>query len=132
MRDGLAWFSGFGEVGVLAGAGLELTSYGIHSFAMSYRRYIDSNAQPDGWMAIAFLFLSILGADVFRRAGDIPVMLIFVGLTLIYAIEIPTRLLSWNPGGRLVGLFQFITGIWLMYCTYAMTVDLALGAKAWV
>jgi hypothetical protein len=62
----------------------------------------------------------------------LPVMLIFVGLTLIYAIEIPTRLLSWNFGGRLVGLLQFITGIWLMYCTYAMTVDLALGARAWV
>src|SRR5882762_753663 len=105
---------------------------GVHWFAMSYRRYIDSSAQADGWMAIAFLFLSILGVDVFRHAGDIPVMLIFVGLTLIYAIEIPTRLLSWNLGGRLVGLFQFITGIWLMYCTYAMTVDLALGAKTWI
>jgi hypothetical protein len=33
-------------------------------------------------------------------------------------------------GGRLVGLFQFITGIWLTYCTYAMTVDLPLGAQA--
>jgi hypothetical protein len=32
----------------------------------------------------------------------------------------------------LVGLFQFITGIWLMHCTYAITVELALGAKAWV
>jgi hypothetical protein len=30
------------------------------------------------------------------------------------------------------GLFQFITGIWLMYCTHAMTLDLALGYKAWV
>jgi len=69
---------------------------------------------------------------VFRRAGDIPVMVIFVGLTLIYAVEIPTRLFSWSPGARLVGLLQFVTGIWLMYCTYAITVDLALGAKAWV
>jgi hypothetical protein len=59
-------------------------------------------------------------------------MLIFVGLTLICAIEIPTRLLSGDPGGRLVGLFQFITGIWLMYCIYATTVDSAFGAKAWV
>jgi hypothetical protein len=83
-------------------------------------------------MAIAFLFLSILGVYVFRRAGDIPVMIIFVGLSLIYAIEIPTRLFSWSTGSRLVGLFQLVTGIWLMYCTYAMTVDLALGAKAWV
>ena len=83
-------------------------------------------------MAIAFLFLSILGVDVFRRSGDIPVMIIFVGLSLIYAVEIPTRLFSWRPGARLVGLLQFVTGVWLMYCTYAITVDLALGAKAWV
>jgi hypothetical protein len=51
-------------------------------------------------MAIAFLFLSVLGVDVFRRAGDIPVMFIFVDLTLIYALEIPTRLLS--PGLQMV------------------------------
>src|ERR1700749_427496 len=44
------------------------------------------------------------GVDVFRRAADIPVMIIFVGLSLIYAIEIPTRLFSWNAGSRLVGL----------------------------
>ena len=50
--------------------------------------------------------LSVLGVDVFRRAGDIPVMIVFVGLTLIYAMEIPTRLFSWNRGGRVVGLFQ--------------------------
>ncbi len=84
-----------------------------------------------GWR-IAFLFLSILGVDVFRWAGDIPVMIIFVGLSLIYAVEIPTRLFSWSPGVRLVGLLQFVTGIWLMYSTYAITVDLALGAKTWV
>jgi hypothetical protein len=113
-------------------AGLAFTAYGIHWFAMAHRRYIDSSAEPDGWMAIAFLFVSILGVDVFGRAGDIPVMIVFVGLTLIYAAEIPTRLLSWHAGVRLVGLFQFLTGIWLMYCTYAATVDMALGAKAWI
>jgi hypothetical protein len=113
-------------------AGLAFSAYGIHWFAMAHRRYIDFNAQLDGWMAIAFLFLSLLGVDVFRRAGDIPVMIVFIGLTLIYATEIPTRLFSWAPGSRITGLFQVITGIWLMYCTYALTVNLALGAKAWV
>ena len=112
--------------------GLAFTAYGIHWFAMAHRRYIGSSSQPDGWMAIAFLFISLLGVDVFRRAGDIPVMIVFVGLTLIYATEIPTRLFGWAPGGRLVGLFQFVTGIWLMYCTCAIIVDLALGAKAWI
>jgi hypothetical protein len=40
-----------------------------------------------------------------------PVMIVFVGLALIYATEIPTRLLSWSPGGRIIGLFQFVAGI---------------------
>src|SRR6201982_2973626 len=125
-------FDVFGNPAPLYMAALAFTAYGIHWFAMAYRRYIDASAAPDGWMAIAFLFLSILGVDVFRRAGDIPVMIIFVCLALIYAVEIPTRLFSWNAGSRLVGLLQFVTGFWLMYCTYAITVDLALGAKAWV
>ena len=129
---GLTWFNVFGDVAPLYMVGLAFTAYGIHWFAMAYRRYIGSSDQPDGWMAIAFLFLSILGVDVFRRAGDIPVMIIFVCLALIYAVEIPTRLFSWNAGSRLVGLLQFVTGFWLMYCTYAITVDLALGSKAWV
>ena len=129
---GLTWFSVFRNVAPLYMAGLAFTDYGIHWFAMAHRRYIDSNVQLDGWMAIAFLFLSILGVDVVWRAGDMPVMIIFVGLTAIYATEVPTRLLPWNSGLRLIGLFQFVTGVWLMYCTYAMTVDLALGAKAWI
>jgi hypothetical protein len=129
---GLTWFNVFRDAAPLYMAGLAFTAYGIHWFAMAHRRYINSNVQLDGWMALAFLFLSILGVDVFWRAGDIPVMIIFVGLTLIYATEVPTRLLLWNSGLRLIGLLQFVTGVWLMYCTYAMTVNLALGAKAWI
>ncbi|MGB6132404.1 MAG: hypothetical protein WBG54_11525 [Acidobacteriaceae bacterium] len=129
---GLTWFNVFGNAAPIYMAGLAFTAYGVHWFAMAHRRYIGSSAQPDGWMAIAFLFISILGADVFGRAGDIPVMIIFIGLILVYAAEIPARLLSWEAGARLVGFFQFVTGIWLMYCTYAITVRLALGAKAWV
>ena len=132
LLTGLTWFNVFSKAAPLYMADLAFTAYGIHWFAMAHRRYIDSNAQLDGWMAVAFLFLSLLGVDVFRRAGDIPVMIIFVGLTLIYLAEIPSRLLSWSGGSRTVGLFQLLTGVWLMYCTYAMTVDLTLGAKVWI
>jgi hypothetical protein len=129
---GLTWFNVFGKEAPLYMAALAFTAYGVHWFAMGYRRYINSSDQPDGWMAIPFLFLSVLGIYVFLRAGDIPVMIVFVGLTLVYATEIPTRLFSWSSGGRLVGLFQFVTGIWLLYCTYAVTVNQALGAKTWI
>src|ERR1700737_4249638 len=107
---GLTWFNVFHSAAPLYMAGLPFTAYRICWVAMAHRRYSDSNVQLDGWMAIAFLFLSILGVDVFRRAGDIPVMIIFVGLTLIYAMEIPTRLFSWRPGSRIIGLVQFLTG----------------------
>jgi hypothetical protein len=129
---GLTWFNVFGHAAPLYMAALAFTAYGIHWFAMAHRRYINSSVQADGYMAVAFLFLSILGIDIFWQAGDIPVMIIFVGLTFIYAIEVPTRLLGWNLGNRLIGLFQVLTAIWLMYCTYAITTDLALGAKAWI
>lgn len=62
-------------------------------------------------MAISFLFLSVLGTGVFLKAGDIPVMIIFVGISLIYATEIPTNLFGWDVGHRLVGLLQCLTGI---------------------
>jgi hypothetical protein len=76
LLTGLTWFNVFSKAAPLYMAGLAFTAYGIHWFAMAHRRYIDSSAQLDGWMAIAFLFLSILGVDVFRRSGDIPVMII--------------------------------------------------------
>jgi hypothetical protein len=72
LLTGLTWSNVFGKAAPLYMAALrsQLTACGW--FAMSYRRYIDSSAQPHGWMAIAFLFLSILEVDVFRRAGTTP------------------------------------------------------------
>ena len=32
----------------------------------------------------------------------------------------------WNTGGRLVGVLQLATGVWLMYCTYTTAIHLAL------
>jgi hypothetical protein len=65
LFTGLTWFNVFGNAAPLYMAALAFTAYGIHWFAMAHRRYIDSSAQSDGWMAIAFLFLSLLGVDVF-------------------------------------------------------------------
>jgi hypothetical protein len=87
-------------------AGVAFTVYGIHWFALAHRRYIGSSAAPDGWMAIVYLFISILGAYVFGHARDFPVMVIFVGLALIYLVEVPTRQAAWSGGLRIVGLLQ--------------------------
>ena len=62
----------------------------------------------------------------------INLLIIFIGLTLIYLVKAPTRLAGWNAGARTVALLQCLTGIWLMYCTWAVTVNLALGYKLWI
>jgi hypothetical protein len=129
---GLTWFNVFGNAAPLYMAALAFTVYGIHWFAMAHRRYIQSSTSPDAWMAIAYLFISVLGVIVFKAAGDTPVVILFIGLTLIYLTELPTRFKGWAGGGRLVGFWQFLTGIWLMYLTYGVTVNLALGWKVWV
>lgn len=129
---GMTWFQVFTSAPPLFMAGLAFTAYGIHWFAMAHRRFIGSSAAPDAWMAIAFFLLSVLGIIVFLGAKDIPVVLVFVGLALIYLTEAPTRFGVFPGGGRLVAVWQLLTGVWLMYLTFAVTLNFSLGAKLWV
>jgi hypothetical protein len=59
-------------------------------------------------------------------------MIGFIGLTLIYLVEAATPLAAWGAGSRIVTVLQCLTGVWLMYCTWAATVNLALGYKLWM
>jgi hypothetical protein len=131
---GLTWLNVFGQKAdatPLYMAGLAFTAYGIHWFAMGHRRFIGSSALPDAWMAIAFFLLSVLGIIVFAIAADWPVVIVFVGLTLIYLTEAPYRFGVFPGGARLVGIWQLLTGIWLMYLTFAVTLALANGIHTW-
>lgn len=132
LMIGLTWFGVFENAPPLYMAALAFTAYGVHWWAIATRRYKGLSSEPEAWMAIGFLLLSILGVIVFFSAGDAPVGILFVGLTLIYASEVLTRFKLYANGERLVGLWQFLSGLWLMYLTYAVTMDFALGAKWWV
>ncbi|WP_054854121.1 hypothetical protein [Vulcanisaeta distributa] len=107
--------------------GVAFTAYGVHWFALGWKRYIGSSNLPDAFMALGFLVLSVLGAFVFGYVHDYPVMILFIILVLVYATEAPARFLNSPTLSRLVSLWQFIGGWWLMYLTIAAVVDLALG-----
>ena len=111
-------------------AAVAFTAYGIHWFALAYRRYLGASSEPDAWMAIPFLLISILGAIVSAAAGSMAVAILYVGVALIYGTEIPTRFGVFR-GHRLVGLWQVLTGFWLMYLTYATVFNIALGRNWW-
>ncbi len=132
LMVGLTWFGVFTKAAPLYMAAVAFTAYGIHWFAMAHRRYIGSSAEPDAWMAITFLVISILGTVSFFLAGDIPVVILFIGLSLIYLVEIPARFLGSAGLSRIVGLIQFLTGIWLMYLTVATVLNIANGAHLWL
>lgn len=78
-----------------------------------------------------FAFVSLLGILVFAAAHDTPVEILFIALLVIYLTEIPGKFLNSASLARLTGLWQFLTGFWLMYLCYATTFNLALGAHWW-
>ena len=129
---GLTWFNVFGKAAPLYMAAVAFTAYGIHWFAMAHRRFIGSAAEPDAWMAIAYFILSVLGVVIFFAANDVPVAIVFIGLSLIYLTEAPFRFGVFSGGGRLVAVWQLLTGIWLMYLTWAVAINISLGAHWWV
>jgi hypothetical protein len=131
LTVGLTWFSVFRGDPPLYMAALAFTAYGTHWFALAYRRYIGASSAPEAWMAIPFLLLSILGVIVFGLAKAPPLVILFLGLSLVYATEVPTRFGVFK-GERLVGLWQVLTGIWLIYLTYGTVLNVALHEHWWV
>lgn len=129
---GLTWFQVFGKQAPLYMAALAFTAYGVHWFVLGYRRYIGTSETPNGFMAIPFTAVSILGVIVFFRAGDTPVGILFILLTLIYLSEIVASFRIVPNGARLVAIWQFINGIWLTYLTYAAVLKFVFGDKIWL
>ncbi len=130
LTVGLSWLGVFEKDPTLYMAAVAFTAYGVHWCALAYRRYVGASSEPDAWMAIPFLLFSILGVLVSAAAGSIAVAILYVGVALIYGTEIPTRFGVFR-GQRLVGLWQVLTGIWLMYLTYGAVFNIALGRHWW-
>ncbi|QQE79025.1 hypothetical protein [Alicyclobacillus sp. SO9] len=132
LMVGLSWFPVYRNAPPLYMAALAFTIYGIHWIVMGIRRYVGGETGPEGWMAIAVLVLSILGAVSFHAAGDIPAMILFIGLSLIYVFEVLARFTDNAAFHRAVGVFQLLTGIWLLYLTIGVTMNFANGMHFWV
>ncbi len=124
---GLAWFHTF-TAGPLYMAALAFTAYGVHWFAIGYNRMRGADPRPNGYMAISFSFISLLGLIVFYHAGDWPVGTLFLGLLLVYIADIFASFkLAGDMGEKALGFFHIITGPWLIYLMYAATLNFALG-----
>jgi hypothetical protein len=123
---GLTWLQVFTKSPALYMAALAFSAYGIHWFALGWNRYRGNDARTNAGMSVAFMVISALGANVFFYVGDWPVGLLFLGLFGVYffdffvAFHVPLA-------ERALGLVRLCTGLWLMYLTYAVAIDFALG-----
>jgi hypothetical protein len=122
---GLTWFQVFSDPALYMAA-LAFSVYGIHWFALGYNRYQRADPRPNVGMSVAFMIVSALGGVVFFLAGSWPVGVLFIGLFYVYFSDffasIPTKL-----GERSLGLAHILTGIWLMYLTFATTLNIVSG-----
>ena len=141
----LTWFESIKQP-TLYTAALAFSAFGIHWFALGWNRYQGNDVRPTGLMSIAFIILSVLGMVVFFSADSWPVGVLFAGLTGVYASEFFASLRIGvrkpavtsggsaraaeepiNPGERMLGFFHIATGLWLMYLTFATTLNLSLN-----
>ena len=123
---GLTWLQVFSKSAPLYMAALAFSAYGIHWFAIGWNRYRGNNPQVNAGMCVAFMVISAMGATVFFKVGDWPVGVLFLGLFGVYFTDFFAAL-GLKLGELGLGFFHLITGIWLMYLTYAVAVNFALG-----
>lgn len=147
---GMVWFHSF-RAAPLYMAALAFTAYGVHWWAIGLARAFGADPRPNGMMSIAFTIISALGIVVFWNAGDHPVSGLFIGLTCIYVSDFfastfrrdpvvePVGAPAGPPGGRpepmplaelgerALGFFHLGTGFWLMYLTFAVTLNFTNG-----
>jgi hypothetical protein len=113
-------------------AAIAFTAYGVHWFALGGIRRRRADARANIGMCVAFELISILGIIVFFKAADHPVGGVFIGLTCVYFAEFFATLgpdaprLS-KPGERALGFFHLGTGLFLIYMTFAVALDLSVG-----
>ena len=122
---GLTWLQVFDDRSLYMAA-LAFTAFGIHWFALGWNRYRGNDARPNAGMSIAFIVLSVTGMVVFFGAGAWPLGLLFVGLTAVYVADFGAAV-GVAPAARLLGVAHLVTGLWLMYLTFATALDLARG-----
>jgi hypothetical protein len=123
---GLTWFEVFTDNRILYMAALAFSAYGIHWFSLGWNRYRGNDIRPNAGMSVAFFLLSVLGLILFFRSGDWPVGLLFIGLALVYVCDFVLAFGS-KLFGRLLGLVHVVTGLWLMYLTFAAALNFAGG-----
>lgn len=124
---GLSWFHVFKGPPLYA-AGVITTVFGVHWFALGLARMRQGDTRPGGFMCVPFFLVSLLGLIVFALAGDWPVVVLFIGLMSIYVTEFFASFkLALPLSERALGLCHTLTGLWLMYLTFAIVLNLSSG-----
>jgi hypothetical protein len=136
---GLTWFPVFTSNKALYTAALAFSAYGIHWFALGWNRYQGNDSRPTGFMSIPFIIISVLGLWVFYTTpGGWPVGVLFTGLAVVYVFEFAASFRlgvrvgadgqeSVNMGEKGLGLAHILVGLWLMYLTFATTLNISSG-----
>lgn len=132
LFGGLVWFHSV-VAPPLYMAALAFTAYGVHWWAIGLNRVLHADPKPNAFMSIAFTVISALGIVVFALASsrDLPVALLFVGLTAIYMSDFFGSL-GYRLGERSLGFWHLATGLWLMYLTWATALNFSSGTKLWL
>lgn len=117
---GMTWFPAFATDKKLYFLGLAFLGFATHWLAMGFVRFFGASKAVEGWMALPFMVLCALGVTVLWAKGDIPLVIAFCLLFLVYTADGVRAVTQSEVTLRVQGLAQFITGWWLMYLVWAV------------
>ena len=123
---GLTWFPVFTDDSALYMAAVAFTAYGIHWFALGWNKFQGNDTQTNVGMSVGFTLLSATGMIVFFDGGVWPLGLLFLGLTAVYVADFFLGL-GITVFERVLGLVHLVTGLWLLYLTFATILNVASG-----
>jgi hypothetical protein len=124
---GLTWFGSFAGSPPLYMAALAFTAYGVHWWALGMERAMGGDARTNAPMCVAFTALSALGIVVFFHHGvDRPVGGVFIGLAAVYVSEFFATI-GVPVAEKVLGFFRVGTAGWLLYLTWAATLNFSAG-----
>jgi hypothetical protein len=124
---GLTWVGSFAGNPPLYMAALAFTAYGVHWWALGMQRALGGDARTNALMCVAFTAISALGIVVFFHQGvDRPVGGVFIGLAAVYVSEFFATI-GVARAVKVLGFFRLGTAGWLMYLTWAVTLNFAAG-----
>jgi hypothetical protein len=117
---GLTWFDVFERRATNYVLALAFLAFAAHWVAMGVTRIRGASTELEAWMGIPLAAVAALAAWTFFAANNTGYAIGFGLLFCVYVADSLRAFHAFAGADRVQGAVQFVTGLWMIYLTYAV------------